>query len=254
MAINPLKITLEYDGSAFHGWQVQPDLRTVQGELEKAFSLILGGEISVTGQGRTDAGVHAEEQAAHTVLDSVDVDLEKLKKSLNGLLKPDCTVKELVMAPEDFHARYSAIARHYRYQITLVPSPLLRRTHWFVKWKLNLDLIRPALQMCHGEHDFGAFCSHSREYAHTCIVVETFTLDEDGTIITFRIIADRFLHNMVRRLIGEMIQLGRGFHGIDRFSSSLDTPGPATGGFTAPAHALFLEKVVYPDRITNVIS
>ena len=88
----------------------------VQGELEKAFSLILGGEISVTGQGRTDAGVHAEEQAAHTVLESVDVDLKKLRKSLNGLLKPDCTVKELVMAPESFHARYSAIARHYRYR------------------------------------------------------------------------------------------------------------------------------------------
>ena len=247
MSINSLKITLEYDGAAYHGWQVQPEKRTVQGELEKAFSLILGGEIPVTGQGRTDAGVHAEGQIAHAVLDSVDVDLEKLRKSLNGLLKPDCTVKELVMVPEGFHARYDAIARHYRYQITLEQSPLLRRTHWFVKWKLDVDLIRPAIEMCHGEHDFGAFCSHSREYAHTRSVVETFTLDEDGTIIIFRIIANRFLHNMVRRLIGEMIMLGRGFHGIERFSSTLDTPGPATGGLTAPAHALFLEKVVYSE-------
>ncbi|MCK4772803.1 MAG: tRNA pseudouridine(38-40) synthase TruA [Candidatus Latescibacteria bacterium] len=251
MENRPVKITIEYDGSDYHGWQRQPEQRTVQGELERAFTLVRGTPISVVGQGRTDSGVHAEGQVAHAFLDSEDVDLEDLRNHLNGLLGPTCVVKELVLAPQGFHARYSAISRHYRYQITSVPSPLRRSTHWYVKWVLDIDLMETALELCLGEHDFGAFCSHSREYLHTRCKVSVFTLDEDGAIITFRIGADRFLHNMVRRLIGEMVMLGRGFHSIEHCMSLLDTPGPAQTGLTAPAHALFLERIVYPEAISD---
>ena len=246
MANPPVKITLEYDGSAYHGWQRQPNRRTVQGELEEALFLICREPISVVGQGRTDRGVHAEGQVAHAFIAAEDVDLPDLMKRLNGLLGSTCQVRELVLEEEGFHARYSAISRHYRYQITRESSPLRRRTHWYVKDRLDIEKIGEACTLCYGEHDFGVFCSHSKDQPHTRCTVTAFTLDEKGAIVTFRIAANRFLHNMVRRLIGEMVLIGRGRHSVELFRSRLDSPGPAEAGLTAPPHGLFLERVVYP--------
>ncbi len=242
-----LKLVLEYDGAAYHGWQVQPGLRTVQADLERALSVILRTPVAVVGQGRTDRGVHAEAQTAHVVLPAGYPDLDDLRRRLNGLLGGTCAVRALTWAPPGFHARYSAGARRYRYQITRTPSPLRRTTHWHVHGPLDLTLIREMLPLCLGEHDFGHFCSHRSGSDHTRCTVTAFTLEEQGTELTFRIAANRFLHHMVRRLVGEMVQLGRGVHSPVFFRERLDAPGPAAKGLTAPPQGLFLEDVIYPE-------
>ena len=239
-------MTLEFDGGAFHGWQVQPGLRTVQGELEKALATILRRNVPVTGQGRTDAGVHAEGQVAHLMLEADEIEPGGLVRHLNGLLGPDCSVREAAWAPDGFNARYSALSRTYRYQIVRCPSPLRRHTHWLVEGVLDLAGIRAALPLFVGEHDFGAYCAHSREMEHTRCVVSSFTLGEEAQVLTFRITADRFLHNMVRRLVGEMIELGAGRLEVGVISNRVDQEGPAEHGHTAPAHGLVLESVAYP--------
>jgi tRNA pseudouridine38-40 synthase len=241
-----LKITLEYDGAGFHGWQIQPGQLTVQGALEKALTTVLRRPVSVMGQGRTDSGVHAAGQVAHALLDSDETDLVDLRRRLNGLLGPSCAVRELSWAPDGFHARYSAIERQYRYQITREPAPLLRNTHWLVEGALDLESMRAAMPLFTGEHDFGCYCSHSREMVHTRCVVSAFTLGEYGTILTFRIAADRFLHNMIRRIVGELVQLARGKIDQGTIEERIGSPGPADSGLTAPPHGLILEQVVYP--------
>ncbi|MFC1499876.1 tRNA pseudouridine(38-40) synthase TruA [Candidatus Zixiibacteriota bacterium] len=242
----PVKIILEYDGAAYSGWQRQPEVRTVQGDLEEALATVLRTAVTVHGQGRTDSGVHAEAQVAHVILTDPEVDLDDLRKHLCGIMSPTCTVREMVFAPPGFHARFSAIGRRYRYQIIREYSPLRRSTHWFVEGDLDLDVIQRSMEACLGDHDFGMFCSHSQELKHTRCTVSSFSMDRGDATLTFRITANRFLHNMVRRLAGEMVVLGRGKRSFDEFVTRLDDPGPADAGLTAPAHALFLEQVIYP--------
>ncbi len=242
-----LKIELEYDGSAYHGWQIQPEGPTVQAELEQAFTVLLRTPIVVVGQGRTDAGVHAEAQVAHVVLPTDWPDLDDLQRRLNGLLGRTCAVTALSRVPDGFHARYDALERRYRYQIVRVPSPLRRTTHWYVHGPLDLKIVRQAVTLCRGEHDFGAFCTHSREMDHTRCTVTSFILEETETELTLRVAANRFLHNMVRRLVGEMIGLARGKRALEFFQERLENPVSAENGLTAPPHGLFLEAVIYPE-------
>ncbi|MFC1628111.1 tRNA pseudouridine(38-40) synthase TruA [Gemmatimonadota bacterium] len=250
----PVKITLEYDGAAYCGWQRQPVVRTVQGDLEQALATVLRTPVTVLGQGRTDSGVHAESQVAHLFLPDPSIDLDDLRKHLNGIMSPTCTVRQMVLAPSGFHARFSATGRRYRYQIIREFSPLRRTTHWFVEGDLDLDVVERGMEACLGEHDFGMFCSHSQDLEHTRCTVLSFSMDRDGTCLTFRIAANRFLHNMVRRLAGEMVVLGRGKRSFDHFMMRLDEPGPADAGLTAPPHALFLEQVIYPDMVAGDLS
>ncbi len=243
-----LKITLEYDGSVYHGWQRQPGLRTVQGDLEAALETLLRTPVAVRGQGRTDSGVHAEGQVAHVIVPGLEMDLVNLRKHLNGIIGPTCFIREIEIAPPGFHARFSAVERRYRYQIICEYSPLRRATHWFVKGQLDLPVIERAMVACLGEHDFGMFCSPRNDGKHTRCTVSLFSGDEDGIYLVLRIAADRFLHNMVRRLAGEMVALGQGRRSYEEFLNRLDRPGPGEAGLTAPPHALFLEEVIYPDR------
>jgi len=244
---HPVKITLEYDGEAYCGWQRQTEVRTVQGDLEQALATVLRTAVTVYGQGRTDSGVHAEAQVAHIFLADPGIDLKKLRRHLNGILGPTCTVREMVIAQPGFHARFSAIGRRYRYQIIREYSPLRRATHWFVDGDLNLDVMERGMEACPGEHDFGMFCSHSQDLEHMRCTVSTFSMDREPAFLTFRIAANRFLHNMVRRLVGEMVLLGQGKRTYDDFIARLDKPGPGDAGLTTPPHALFLEEVIYPD-------
>jgi tRNA pseudouridine38-40 synthase len=239
-------LKLEYDGSAFHGWQRQPGLRTVQAELEGALETVLRQPIPVVGQGRTDAGVHAEGQTAHACLPE-GCDPGQLQRRLNGLLGPDCAVVAVRPVSESFHARYSALERVYRYRIVRCPSPLREPTHWRVEGPLDLAGVGRVLPAFLGEHEFGCFCAHHRPMAHTRCTVRVFTLAVEGTVLTFRIAANRFLHNMVRRLVGDLIEVARGRWSEAEVVGRLDRPGPATQGRTAPPHGLVLEQVIYSD-------
>ncbi|MFO7767446.1 MAG: tRNA pseudouridine(38-40) synthase TruA [bacterium] len=247
MSRTRVRLLMEYDGAAYSGWQRQPDAHTVQGAVEEALATILREPVTVFGQGRTDAGVHAEGQAAHADLPGEGHVLERLKRRLNRILRPSCALLRLDRAPPDFHARFHAAERRYRYQVVLRPSPLRHRTYWEVRGPLDEVAIRSLMGAVLGEHEFGAFCSHSQERAHTRCVVRAFTLEGDGAERTFRIAADRFLHNMVRRLVGDLVAVGRGRRPADQVLERLDSPGPARDGLTAPAHGLILEEVVYPD-------
>jgi tRNA pseudouridine38-40 synthase len=239
-------LKLEYDGSAFHGWQRQPGLRTVQAELEGALETVLRQPIPVVGQGRTDAGVHAEGQTAHLRLPDGAAGGE-LQRRLNGLLGPDCAVVAVRPVSESFHARYNALERVYRYRIVRCPSPLREPTHWRVEGAFDRTRIEEILPAFLGEHDFGWFCSHSRPMAHTRCTMRVFTLAGEGPVLTFRIAANRFLHNMVRRLVGDLVEVARGRWEPAEVVGRIDQPGPATRGRTAPPHGLVLEQVVYPD-------
>jgi tRNA pseudouridine38-40 synthase len=243
-----VKLTLEYDGAAYHGWQRQAGVRTVQGDLEAAIETVLRVPVTVHGQGRTDSGVHAEGQVAHVSLPAAAIDLDRFRKHLNGIIGPTCTIRHIEFAPPGFHARYSAVERRYRYQITVEFSPLRRTTHWFVKGDLDLTLMERAMAACLGEHDFGMFCAPRRDLKHTRCTVSYFSGTTDGAELFLRIAADRFLHNMVRRLAGEMVAVGRGRRTFEEFRARLDRPGPGEAGLTAPPHALFLEEVRYPDQ------
>lgn len=241
-------LELEYDGSDYHGWQRQREEPTVQGELERALETVLRERVGVTGQGRTDAGVHAEAQTAHADLPE-DTDLEGLRRRLDGLLGPSCTVRRIIPVASGFHARFGALSRTYRYQIVRRPSPLRRRTHWLVAGPLDLERVGAALPLLLGEHDFGWYGRHSREMDHTRCDVRQFVLDGSEDLLTFRITANRFLHNMVRRLVGELVELARGRWELDDLAARIDHPGPAEAGLTAPAHGLVLERVEYPDEV-----
>lgn len=246
MSRTRVRLLLEYDGTAYHGWQRQPDVSSVQGTLEDAFSTVLRDRVRVVGQGRTDAGVHAEGQTAHVDLPGEGHDLHALMRRLNGMLRPSCALLELEQAAPDFHARFHAVERRYRYQLVLRPSPLRSRTHWEVRGPLDEAAMRLLMEEVVGEHDFGAFCSHSQERAHTRCVVRHFRLEGDGVERTFRIAADRFLHNMIRRLAGDLVAVGRGRRSARQVLELLDRPGPSREGRTAPAHGLVLEEVLYP--------
>ena len=246
MSRTRVRLLLEYDGSAYHGWQQQPDVDTVQGAVEEALRTVLRDEVRVVGQGRTDAGVHAEGQTAHADLPGEEHDLDALRRRLNGLLRPSCALLALEEVPPDFHARFHASERRYRYQIVLRPSPLRYRSHWEVRGPLDEMAMTPVMDAVLGEHDFGAFCAHSQEWTHTRCVVRAFTLEGDGAERTFRIAADRFLHSMVRRLVGDLVAVGTGRRSAEQVLERLDTPGPARDGLTAPAHGLVLERVTYP--------
>jgi tRNA pseudouridine38-40 synthase len=182
------------------------------------------------------------------VLPPDTLELVKLQKHLNGILGPTCFVRELVPVPDGFHARFSAVERCYRYQLIRRFSPLRRATHWFVESDLDLEVIDRATTASRGEHDFGMFCAHSRQMAHTRCTVSAFSTDLDPPYLVFRIAADRFLHHMVRRLVGEMVLLGQGRRTLQEYLARLDQPGPGEAGLTAPPHALFLEEVRYPTQ------
>ena len=236
---------LEYDGTDFHGWQVQPGKRTVQGELVRALSVLCREEVRVTGAGRTDAGVHALGQVASFRAESAG-EPERLARGLEGLLPPDVYVRRVQVVPDDFSARASAMSRSYRYQMLLAPSPLLRRFYHVMPFALEPEPMQAAAGCLLGPHDFTAFArsGHAGETAD-CTVSEA-CVRRVGERLFFEITADRFLHNMVRRLAGALVEVGRGRREPAALAEALDLRDRSRGGPCLPACGLFLVAVRYP--------
>lgn len=253
MAERTIQLVLHYDGARFAGWQRQPKERTVQGVLEETLSRLCDAPTPVVGAGRTDAGVHARGQAAGTVVPGT-WEVAGLRRALNALLPDDIWVASAHEMHPDFHARYSATGRRYRYFVGIddeAHSPF-RRTH---EWAYRRDLDAPALQSAarsvEGDHCFRAFAvkgtAHVRD-DHRCVVRRASWSEGQG-VLTFEIEANRFLHHMVRFLVGTMLEIGSGrldAGAIGRLlaaDDNLAVPAPA------PAHALFLEHVEYPREL-----
>jgi len=239
------KLTLEYEGTHYAGWQTQPTDPTIQDALEKALAQILRKPIPVVGSGRTDSGVHAEGQVVHFDFDG-ELDKKSLLKSLWGVLPKDIAAWALEKVDEHFHARFDGIARQYRYQIVTRPSPLRRRWAWERYFELDPGRMRECAEMIKGTHDFESFCKHNPDVNHTnCEVSLSEIVSTGDGMLIYRIKANRFLHHMVRSLTGTMVDVGLGKRSVDSFKSLVFKPDRKSVGPTAPAKGLILEKVFY---------
>jgi len=239
-----VKLKLEYDGTDFSGWQRQPNLRTVQGEIEDKLKEILKEDITLIGSGRTDSGVHALEQVANFKAES-NLDLDSIFKGLNSLLPEDILIKDIQEVNLDFNSRYKAKSRVYRYKIYLGKNVFLRRYVWEVLYSLEFERINSATQLLLGVHDFTSFCvSESSKPDNRCEVLSAFW-EKDGKKLEFEIESDRFLHTMVRSLIGTLIDVGRGYFSPEDFMDILKAKDHRKAGLTAPAKGLYLVKVNY---------
>jgi len=246
------KLTLQYDGTDFHGWQMQPALRTVQGELTAALSLIDGHDVVVHGSGRTDAGVHAEGQVASVVLQK-EISPTKLRAAINGNVGKDLRVIEVGTASEDFHARYSAIEKTYRYRVVTGPviSPFWVRYALQEARPLDLERMRESAQLFLGTHDWTAFSSVQSEAENKTRTVKALTIKEvsdDRTlsrIIELTISADGFLRYMVRSIAGTLLAVGRGEMDAVLVKQMIVEGDRSLVAATAPACGLTLLSVRY---------
>ena len=239
------KLILEYDGSKFYGWQYQPQLRTVQGEVERALEILLREKVRVNVAGRTDTGVHAIGQVINFKT-AAEVSPASLPRSLNGILSRDVVVKYVEIAPPDFHARFDATSRQYRYVLSRFPVAVGRGYAYFCKFALDLAAMRRAARHLLGEHNFRAFCSSATDDPHYLSRVEAVEWKDNGEKIMMRIRANRFLRGMVRIIVGTMIEVGRGRMAPEQIATILQQQQRVAAGMTAPPHGLFLEKVYYP--------
>jgi len=241
------KLIIEYDGSAYHGWQRQKTDRTLQGEIENALSTMTGQKITLLGSGRTDAGVHALGQVANFHCDT-RLTAETFQKGLNGLLDDDIVIRDCQQADEDFHARYDVKSKTYHYRILnrQIPTAIHRQYLWFIRRKLDIDAMRSAIPHLLGKHDFKAFEGTGSPRAHTirCISEAELVRHEDG-YLTFEIEADGFLRFMVRNIVGTLADVGVGKIAPDDLPQILLSRDRSRAGATAPPQGLFLMNVRY---------
>ena len=238
------KMLLEYDGSDFAGWQIQPDARTVQGELEKALAEFGEGAIPVTGAGRTDAGVHALGQTAHFDLQR-QITPEELRAALNAKTPDDIYIKSLAQTADDFHARYSAEWRRYLYVIAKEPSPIGRKFSWYPPFGYNFKTLQQITPDILGGNDFAGFCRAKSQKENTICTVAVAAWTQNKSQCVFEIVADRFLHEMVRLIVGTMMDIARGRFEPDQLVKILHTGDINLCGTAAPPQGLFLAEVGY---------
>jgi len=243
-----IKLTLQYDGAGFAGWQVQPGLRTVQGELEGALSRLADRPTPVLGAGRTDAGVHATGQVASAVV-PVRWTPEALRRALNAILPPDIWVAAAEEVPLDFHARYDAVARSYVYRVGTAErarSPFRRRWCWPLGEPLDGGALGEAAARIVGEHSFRAFSKAGQpERGERCRVWRAEWVPWSGLGYAFRITANRFLHHMVRYLVGTMVDVARGRRPLSDMDALLAGDAGVETSPPAPPQGLFLTRVHY---------
>ena len=240
-------LTLAFDGTDFSGWQKQKEGRTVQGELEKALSTLMVEKIEVMGQGRTDSGVHAYGQTAHTDLPKATTE-RKLLHALRGLLSDDIAVYKAEKVAPQFHARFDAISRAYRYQISLNPNPVLRRSVWNIQDKPEIEFLKICAGKVKGEHDFINFCKPEKEQLSTLCTISISEWVIEGDVLYYHIEANRFLRHMVRRLVGSMVHVATGRSTMADFDELLTGVKVNKKAFTAPSQGLILDRISYPKK------
>ena len=249
-----VQLVLQYDGSRFAGWQRQPTSVTVQGTVEGVLERLFGRHVTLVGAGRTDAGVHARGQAAH-VRAPETWDASRLRRALNSLLPPDVWIAQAHNVTDQFHARYSATSRRYTYHLGTdeeSASPFRRRYEWRVPWRL-LDgaALDETATLLLGEHQFFGFAVRGTAPAtdqHRCTVTHS-EWTRDGGRLQFTIEANRFLHHMVRFLVGTMVDVAAGRRDARSFVGLLNAPDNLAVSPPAPSHGLFLDRVIYPSHL-----
>lgn len=244
------KLTIEYDGSRYAGWQEQVNARTITGEMRKAAQDFLRCPAEIQGSGRTDAGVHALAQVAHLKASmGAPPHPERLLRELNDRLPADIAVLDCVQAAPGFHARHDALARRYVYRIARRKTAFNKKFVWWIKQPLDIAAMCAAAGRIAGRHDFSCFRAPdpSKPKDSAVVVVNSAALEETGDTIEFRIEASHFLWRMVRRLTGALVRTGSGEIGLEQWKGLLagDAQGLDIAAWTAPASGLFLEEVIY---------
>lgn len=241
-----IKIIVEYDGTAYHGFQVQPGLNTIQGELERAILLVTGERVRVTGAGRTDAGVHALGQVANFFTHSGLAE-SVLQRALNAVLPADIAVKHCTVVDLTFHARFSAKSRRYRYSILNreAPSPLARAFSYHHRRPLDVDKMQQASRLLLGTHDFASFASANTRIANTERTVYEATWQKQADWLYFDIVANAFLPQMVRGIVGTLIWVGTGKIDVDAFRRILLARDRRLAGPNVPAKGLCFIEATY---------
>jgi tRNA pseudouridine38-40 synthase len=239
------KLTIQYDGTDFYGWQVQAKGRTVQGDIEKALSIIYPEEkITLLGAGRTDAGVHALGITANVKLPS-KLSSNELLQALNGNLNQDVRIDSTEEVEDDFHARFSATAREYEYRFVKLFSPVSRNYTTPLKWEIDKNLLNECAELLPGKHDFTSFCKATAEVDNKICTVFFSNWEESDEMLIFKIKANRFLQHMVRYLAGTMLEVARGRYALSDFNSLLRNKKTKAVVVRAPAQGLYLKKVYY---------
>ena len=242
-------IDLSYKGTSYHGWQIQPNAISIQEVLTKAFSTILREEIDITGAGRTDTGVHALNYIAH--FDSLNPDLnnnESFVYKINSFLPRDIVIHSIHKVDNNAHARFDATSRTYKYYIHQKKDPFLQDTSYYYIHKLDVDLMNKAAKILFDYTDFTSFSKlHTDVKTNNCKILEA-KWEKDDHKFVFNITADRFLRNMVRAIVGTLLDIGRKKIDLEEFKNIIQQKNRSNAGVSAPAHGLFLIDIKYPEN------
>jgi len=239
-------IHLAYNGSRYHGYQIQPHSASVQQTLEECMSLKLGQAVSITGCGRTDTGVHARNYCAHFDMDNEIADAETFVSQLNAFLPEDIVVYRIWPVAPEAHARFDALSRTYHYYITRTKNPFHTQDAYYLYGDLDIGKMQQAANLLFEYEDFTSFSKvHTQVKTNNCKIMEACWLEQDGLLV-FRIKADRFLRNMVRAIVGTLLEVGKGRMTLEEFRAVIERKDRCEAGTSVPAHALFLEEIEYP--------
>lgn len=243
-------IEFSYKGTNYHGWQIQPNAITVQEVLENRLSTLLKTPIQVTGAGRTDTGVHAKQMFAHTDLDYPEPNI--LKNKLNRFLPDDIAVHQIIPVKEDAHARFDALSRTYEYYIFTQKNVFATENAWLMPYSLDINAMNEAAKQLFLYEDFTSFARlHTDTKTNICKIYSAIW-EQNGDELKFTICADRFLRNMVRAIVGTMVEVGKGKINITDFKQIIEKKGRNFAAASAPAQGLFLAHIAYPPDLFYV--
>lgn len=244
-------IKLAYKGTNYHGWQIQQNAHTVQAELNKALSLLLNQKIDTVGCGRTDTGVHAREFYAH--FDSYKlIDTHQLTYKLNKILTKDIAIYQILKVKNNANARYDALYRTYNYYITQRKDPFLTESAYYFYGNLNIEAMNKAAECLLSYSDFEAFSKTNNQVSNYICHIYKAKWKKEDDILNFEITANRFLRNMVRAIVGTIMEVGKELMSIDEFKQVIESKNRSNAGYSVPAHGLFLSNIKYPEEIFNV--
>lgn len=241
-------IRLAYNGANYHGWQMQKNAHSVQSELTEKLSLLLNEEVCIVGCGRTDTGVHAREFFAHFDISKLVINEKDLAYKLNSFLPSDIVIYDIYKTSPDFHARFSAVKRTYRYYISLIKNPFNNKISYYYNGKLDVEAMNKACLYLLDNTDFTSFSKlHTQTATNNCDIqsAQFILVNEE---LVFTITADRFLRNMVRAIVGTLVEIGKGKILHSEMNEIITAKDRSKAGFSVPAHGLFLEKVEYPNE------
>lgn len=240
---------LRFKGTRYHGWQFQPNALSVQEVLEKTLSTKLRETIAVTGAGRTDTGVHADYFVAHFDSENLNLNNPDFVYQLNSFLPDDIAIIEIKKVAPEAHARFDALSRTYRYQITKIKDPFQTETTWFYSLPINVATMNRAAEVLFDFTDFTSFSRlHTDVKTNNCKILEARWEEHSGQLV-FTIRADRFLRNMVRAIVGTLLEVGKGKLSVEGFREIIAKMDRGTAGSSAPAQGLSLVAIEYPDNL-----